>query len=397
MKKWSSLLLLILFIAACKSKPTGSLEVKGTVKNLDLLAEQYPGTVKEGAITLMLFEVPFGSDAQPIQLDSVTITGQNNFFTLKGNTSAIGMYDIMVDRGGPMIPLVNDEPEIRVNLDFKSKEKFYTVSGSEASKQLQDFIYAYSDYSNVINKELATIDSLKKLEAPDSILIVATNKKNKAIDGLNNFLKQYLLTIKQGTVASFALGRSAQTLITADFETEMNKLLQKFPQDASLAAIKNQYNAFKAQSEEMERRRQQGSWIGKKAPELILPDPNGKQIALSSFKGKYVLVDFWASWCGPCRRENPNVVAAYNQFKNKNFTILGVSLDEKKEAWIEAIQSDGLNWTHVSDLAFWKSKAVTTFGFEGIPFNILIDPQGNVVAEALRGSELINKLSEVVK
>ena len=397
MKKWSNLMLLILFVAACKQKPTGSFEIKGTVKNLNALADQYPEAVKEGAITLLLFEIPFGSDAQPIQLDSVTVTGQNNFFTLKGNTATAGMYDIMVDRGGPMIPLVNDEPEITVNLDFSNKEKFYSVNGSDASKQLQDFIYSYSDYSNVINKELATIDSLKKLEAPDSLLIIATNEKNKAIDDLNNFLKKYLPSIKQGTVASFALGRSAQTLTTVDFEMEMNKLLQKFPQDASLAAIKSQYNAFKAQSEERERQLQQGSWVGKKAPELILPDPNGKQIALSSFKGKYVLVDFWASWCGPCRRENPTVVAAYNQFKNKNFTILGVSLDEKKEAWLEAIQSDGLNWTHVSDLAFWKSKAVTTFGFEGIPFNILIDPQGNVVAESLRGSELITKLSEVVK
>lgn len=397
MKKCNPLLLFVLFIAACQSKPAGSLEIKGTVKNLDKLAEQYPGSVKDGAITLLLYEVPFGSDAQPIQLDSITVTEQKNSFILKGTTLASGMYDILVDRGGPMIPLVNDVADMKIAVDFGNKEKFYAISGSEASKQLQDFIYDYSNHSNVINKELTTIDSLKKLQAPDSLLIEATNAKNRAMDNLNAFLKKFLPAARHGAVASFALGRSAQTLSSTDFESEMNKLLQKFPEDGSLRGIKKQYDSFKAQAKEMELRRQQASWVGKKAPELVLPDVTGKDIALSSFKGKYVLVDFWASWCGPCRKENPNVVAAFNQFKNKNFTILGVSLDEKKDAWLNAIQTDGLNWTHISDLAYWKSKAVSTFGFEGIPFNVLLDPQGNIIAEGLRGDDLFKKLREVVK
>ena len=108
-------------------------------------------------------------------------------------------------------------------------------------------------------------------------------------------------------------------------------------------------------------------------------------------------MDFWASWCRPCRAENPNVVAAYNKFKDKNFTVLGVSLDQNKDAWLDAIKNDRLTWTHMSDLKYWESAAVTTYKFQGIPYNILIDPSGKVIAESLRGPALEQKLQEVLK
>jgi peroxiredoxin len=137
--------------------------------------------------------------------------------------------------------------------------------------------------------------------------------------------------------------------------------------------------------------------LGQPAPDFTLPDPDGKMISLSSLKGKYVLVDFWAAWCGPCRQENPNVVAAYKQYSNKNFTILGVSLDKAKEPWLKAIKDDQLTWTHVSDLKYWESIVVPMYNIQGIPFNVLLDPQGNIIATNLRGTSLQAKLSEVIK
>lgn len=141
--------------------------------------------------------------------------------------------------------------------------------------------------------------------------------------------------------------------------------------------------------------------VGVAAMDFTQNDPNGKAVKLSDFKGKYVLIDFWASWCGPCRNENPNVVEAFNKFKDKNFTILGVSLDggntrTTKEQWLKAVEDDKLAWTQVSDMQGWNNEVSTAWGIRSIPANFLVDPNGKIVAKDLRGGALHKKLAELL-
>ncbi len=388
------LLLLMVTVSACSQKEKGTLEVTGNIANLDKVATVYPQAVKNGNITLLLYEVPFGGDLPPVQLDSVTVSADKRTYTLKGPAKNIGMYNIVV-LDGPMVPIVNDVPSITVDVDM-ANERFYTVAGSVASRELQDFIFTYDVKSASAEQTMGQLDSLKRIGAADSTLINLTNRKNAAIKELNEYMKRMMADASQPVVAAFVLGRSAKTLPQPEFETALNNLTQKYAGDSNLAEMKKRYNAYKEQVAKIKEQQElENAWTGKKAPELTLPDVNGRNVSIGAFRGKYVLVDFWASWCQPCRAENPNVVAVFNKFKSKNFTILGVSLDKKKEPWIQAIKEDQLKWTHVSDLAFWDSKAVNVFGFTGIPYNVLIDPDGNVIGEGLRGEELDKKLSAI--
>jgi peroxiredoxin len=161
--------------------------------------------------------------------------------------------------------------------------------------------------------------------------------------------------------------------------------------DTSLAGTEyvNQIESMIARMEKVQ--------VGSIAPDFTLPDVDGNPVSLSSFRGKYVLVDFWAAWCPDCRKENPNIVAAWEKYKDKNFAVLGVSLDRKRDQWLAAIEKDGLKWTQVSDLKYWSSDAAVLYCIRWIPMSFLIDPEGKIVAIGLEGEELHNKLEELLK
>jgi peroxiredoxin len=404
-KKYLALLsgLFLLLSLSCKQIGKGSFHVSGEFKNADRIMSTYlPGNGRDSAsgtvlAKLYLQEVPYGKDQPPINLDSFNLKGSNGHYELNAKAKSQGIYELTVGDNILAIPLINDASDVTVNVDFGKRDDFYEVSGSDASKQLQDLMGTMGKKSYQIEKSFNELDSLKSVSAPDSVIIAATETKNRAISDLNHYLQHFISTTTNPTLAILALGWSSRSFSKSDFESSLMELYRKYPDNTVIVGMKKSYELQKAQQAEMERKEEANAWTGKQAPDFSLPDASGKDISLASFRGKYVLVDFWASWCGPCRQENPNVVKAFNEFKDKNFTVLGVSLDKEREAWQQAIQQDHLTWTHISDLKYWNSKAVDVFKFDGIPFNILIDPQGKIIAQQLRGDDLENKLKEVLR
>ena len=315
---------------------------------------------------------------------------------MTGAARAQEIYEVMFGTNALPVPLINDAPEVKLDVDLGKRDDFYQVSGSEASTQLRDLITIFGKKNFEVERTMATLDSLKRATAPDSALLGATTVKNNAILDLNTYLKQVLNTNNNATVCALALSWSSRSFSQQEFEASLAHMLEKYPTNEAIIGLKKNYDQQLAQMAQQDKEDNNSSWVGKPAPELALPDASGRTISISSFRGKFVLVDFWASWCGPCRAENPNVVKAYQEYKSRNFAILGVSLDKEKAPWQEAIHEDKLDWTHVSDLKFWNSKAVETFKFNGIPFNVLIDPTGKIIAQSLRGDDLENKLKEVL-
>ncbi len=375
-----------LFIS-CRTADKSQFQVKLSYRNGDkLLTPQNAGKL-DGWV--FLEEVVFGKTQLPLLVDSQKISGVSGNLTLRGKSKTQGIFEIVFGDNALAIPFINDAPEIEMDADLSKTKDFYSVTGSPASKQLQDLLSTMGDRNRDAQMAFNELDSLKKLDAPDSVLVVANNAKDSALARLNDYLKNFIETTPNPTLGVLALGWASRSFQPAQMETELKSLKTRFPGNAFIAEMEKS-------SQQQPEQTTGESWVGKTVPELVMPDVNGKDVSISSFRGKYVLIDFWASWCGPCRMENPNVVKAYNAFKGKNFTVLGVSLDKDKDAWKKAITQDHLSWSQMSDLKYWNSQAVETFGFQGIPFNVLVDPSGKVIGESLRGEDLDSKLKQVL-
>jgi len=316
-------------------------------------------------------------------------TDADGKFTFKGTLPATAaVYQLKLDEPNQILLVLDNKTRLTLSGDAKSLPASYAVKGSKDSEVIQQLTRTMSASRGQMERlgqrynaagQAGRTDSLPVIEAQYNTLARGTANRAKAVIRRN--------------ATSVAAGFATLSFVNPDEDFAFADSIAGIQRKAQPASPFTQ-----ALSERLEPLR--ATAIGTAAPEINLASPDGKPMSLKSLRGKYVLVDFWASWCGPCRQENPNVVKAYNQFKDKGkgFTVYSVSLDDDKGRWTQAIAADGLAWpNHVSDLKKWNNAAAAAYGVQSIPASFLLDPNGKIIGKNLRGPALEAKLAEVLK
>lgn len=380
MKKLILFILPVMIFFSCKNSEKSSFSVSGTIQN---------------ANGKQLILNKFTAD-KTLKLDTVDIDSIGKY-TISGNTAAPELFSLELAGEKAQILFIADSLEnVIIDADAKDFRTKYTISGSKNSELLKemyddlDLTYLKIDSLNQVylsKKETADLDSLNSAVSAQYQSILEKHKKS-AIAFIEKNIESpaVLMALYQ------SMGPKQQVFSLEEdrdlFEKVNESLSKKYPKSGFVKGLsdlleKNPPVVGKPK-------------VGTTAPEISEVNPDGEKVSLSSLRGNYVLLDFWASWCRPCRGENPNVVKNYKKYKSKGFTIYQVSLDQKKEDWVNAIKKDDLgDWTHVSDLQYWQAAPAKKYGIRSIPSNFLLNPEGKIIAVDLRGPYLGQKLAEI--
>lgn len=323
------------------------------------------------------------ANGQWVKLDSVTLKeGQG---TLKGSVKSPELYYLTIKKFNAYIPVWVENSNIKVEADLKNL-RHPTITGSKSQAAFdayQDSAKRFQQEERALGQQYSQARSQKDMKKMQEI----EDRYNQIEANRMDYMLGYAIKNNKSVVSpylvlsnSYMLNLNQLDSVTSRFDSTLNN-------NEYVVMLKDRVRTLKRVA------------VGQPFVDFTLNDPEGKPLSLSSIvsKNKYTLVDFWASWCMPCRAENPNVVKAYKAFHKKGFTVFGVSFDKTHDKWVEAIKKDGLTWPQVSDLKYWSSEAGKLYGVQSIPHNVLIGPDGKIIAKNLRGEALMNKLKEVLK
>ncbi len=367
-------IVLAALVTSCgENKKSGLFELKGTLSDS-----------KGETIYLEKLISP-----DPIIVDSTTLNDKGEF-EFENFTPSIGFYRIKITQSNFAMMVLDSTDKVKVTGSAKDLGNTYKVEGSPETKLFLEFNEIAKKRQSdleVLNNQFQSLASDPKLKDAqrDSISKTFEMPYNEVMDKYNGIMTKKIAENTSMYSSMIAIQGMEPDKFKNVYKALDEGLQKKYANDKNVVLFHEVVQKMLAAS------------VGQEAPDIKALTPDGKELSLSQFKGKYVLIDFWASWCGPCRKEMPNVVQAYAKYKNKGFEIFGVSLDKDKGAWEEAIKKDGITWPQVSDLKYWDSEAAKMYGVQGIPYTLLLDKEGKIIAKNLRGEELEAKLAELFK